>query len=95
MSKAFGVVLFGLLLSSISSLAQGPCPTANSTATSTIPTRSGDLICLVPQVYGGGGLVGTMVDRFFLLRISSAMRLISPVPRYKVFHRSTRKLVLN
>jgi hypothetical protein len=59
MSKAFGVVLFGLLLSSISSLAQGPCPTANSTATSTIPTRSGDLICLVPQVYGGGGLVGT------------------------------------
>jgi outer membrane putative beta-barrel porin/alpha-amylase len=59
MSKAFGVVLFGLMLSSISSLAQGPCPTANSTATSTIPARSGDLICLVPQVYGGGGLVGT------------------------------------
>lgn len=59
MSKALGVVLLGLLLSSVSSLAQGPCPTANSTATNTVPTRSGDLICLVPQVYGGGGLVGT------------------------------------
>jgi Putative MetA-pathway of phenol degradation len=41
-------------------LAQGgPCPVATSTKTSTILPRSGDLICLVPQVYGGGGLVGT------------------------------------
>jgi hypothetical protein len=39
-------------------LAQGPCPTATSTQTTTIPSRSGDLICLVPQVYGPGGLVG-------------------------------------
>jgi len=39
--------------------AQGPCPTATSTETSAIPSRSGDLICLVPQVYGPGGLVGT------------------------------------
>ena len=39
-------------------LAQGPCPTATSTQITTIPTRSGDLICLVPQVYGPGGLVG-------------------------------------
>jgi len=39
-------------------LAQGPCPTATSTQTSSIPGRSGDLICLVPQVYGPGGLVG-------------------------------------
>lgn len=38
--------------------AQGPCPTASSTTTSTTPTRSGDVICLVPQVYGPGGLVG-------------------------------------
>ena len=59
MLKAIGVILISLGLSSISSLAQGPCPTANSTATTTIPTRSGDLICLVPQVYGGGGLVGS------------------------------------
>src|SRR6266436_8284014 len=59
MSKALGIVLLGLVLSSVSSLAQGPCPTANSTATNTVPARSGDLICLVPQVYGGGGLVGT------------------------------------
>ncbi len=59
MSKVLGVILLGLMLSSISSFAQGPCPTANSTGTTTIPTRSGDLICLVPQVYGGGGLVGS------------------------------------
>jgi hypothetical protein len=59
MSKGLGFVVLGLVLSSISSRAQGPCPTANSTATTTIPTRSGDLICLVPQVYGGGGLVGS------------------------------------
>lgn len=59
MSKAPGVVLFCVVLCSILARAQGPCPTADSTATSTIPTRSGDLICLVPQVYGGGGLVGS------------------------------------
>jgi hypothetical protein len=59
MSKALGMVLSCLVLSSISSLAQGPCPTAFSTSTANIPTRSGDLICLVPQVYGGGGLVGS------------------------------------
>ena len=59
MSKALGMVLSCLVLSSISSLAQGPCPTAFSTSTANIPARSGDLICLVPQVYGGGGLVGS------------------------------------
>jgi outer membrane putative beta-barrel porin/alpha-amylase len=35
----------------------GPCPTSNSTR-QTIPTISPDLICIVPQVYGAGGLVG-------------------------------------
>src|ERR1700730_14963927 len=61
MSKVLGTVLLwlGLVLSSISSVAKAPCPTANSTQTTTIPARSADLICLVPQVYGGGGLVGT------------------------------------
>lgn len=59
MSKALGMVLSCLVLSSISSLAQGPCPTAFSTSSANIPARSGDLICLVPQVYGGGGLVGS------------------------------------
>jgi hypothetical protein len=54
--RAISVVV--ALLWSIYSLAQGPCPTATSTQTSTIPSRSGDLICVVPQVYGGGGLVG-------------------------------------
>jgi len=59
MSKALGIILSCLVLSSVSSLAQGPCPTAFSTSTANIPARSGDLICLVPQVYGGGGLVGS------------------------------------
>src|ERR1700730_3530205 len=52
------VVIF-LLLGSLCSLAQGPCPTANSTQTTTILPLSGDLICTVPQVYGAGGLVGS------------------------------------
>ncbi len=47
-----------LSLGPVLCLAQGPCPTATSTTTSTIPTRSNNLICLVPQVYGPGGLVG-------------------------------------
>jgi len=59
MSRALGMILSCLVLSSISSLAQGPGPTAFSTSTANIPARSGDLICLVPQVYGGGGLVGS------------------------------------
>src|SRR6516164_9532014 len=52
------VVLFILLLSTLC-LAQGPCPTANSTKSTAILSRSGDLICLVPQEFGPGGMVGT------------------------------------
>jgi hypothetical protein len=52
------VVLVVLSLAATLGLAQGPCPTANSTQATSIPTRSNDLICLVPQVYGPGGLVG-------------------------------------
>ena len=51
--------VFAFLLCSIRLLAQGPCPTKNSTTSTTILVRSADLICMVPQVYGGGGLVGT------------------------------------
>jgi Putative MetA-pathway of phenol degradation len=51
-------ILSFLLFLSLAAVAQGPCPTAFSTFTSTIPTRSSSLICLVPQVYGAGGLVG-------------------------------------
>jgi hypothetical protein len=51
-------VLLFLSLGSTWCMAQGPCPTATSTQTSTIPSRSSNLICLVPQVYGPGGLVG-------------------------------------
>src|SRR5215472_1349973 len=36
--------------------AQGPCPTATLNPNATF---SGDMVCLVPQVYGPGGLVGT------------------------------------
>jgi hypothetical protein len=51
-------VLVLLSLASTFTLAQGPCPTATSTGSASIPARSNDLICLVPQVYGPGGLVG-------------------------------------
>jgi hypothetical protein len=57
--RATPLVLLLLALSSVYLFAQGPCPTASSTNTSTILPRSGSLICLVPQVYGAGGLVGT------------------------------------
>lgn len=36
--------------------AQSPCPTATLNPNATF---SGDMVCLVPQVYGPGGLVGT------------------------------------
>ena len=61
MSRAV-IVRFSLFLALFTSafcFAQGPCPTANSTKTSVIPSRSGDLICLVPQEFGPGGMVGT------------------------------------
>lgn len=52
--------ILGLLclftLSATSFFAQSPCPTQIQ---QTNATRSGDLICLVPQVYGAGGLVGS------------------------------------
>lgn len=58
---AFGrlaLVVTAFLISALC-FAQGPCPTANSTKTSVIPKRSGDLVCLVPQEFGPGGMVGT------------------------------------
>jgi hypothetical protein len=62
MSKVatFALILFATSSTlSTSSQAQvgGPCPTSNSTK-QTISSRSHDLICVVQQVYGPGGLVG-------------------------------------
>ena len=56
--KVKAATLIPLLLPLLStfSLAQGPCPTKFSTTTNV--TLSHDLICTIPQVYGGGGLVG-------------------------------------
>jgi hypothetical protein len=54
----FVLVLFALFpTSSPGQTLGGPCPTSNST-NQTIATVSPDLICVVPQVYGAGGLVG-------------------------------------
>jgi hypothetical protein len=60
MSKAATFVL--ILFATLSTAAQvkhlgGPCPTFNST-NQTISSVSSDLICVIPQVYGPGGLVG-------------------------------------
>jgi hypothetical protein len=51
-------VLCSLLLAAVSTaaLAQSPCPT--QTLLGSAATRSSDLVCVVPQVYGPGGLVG-------------------------------------
>jgi Putative MetA-pathway of phenol degradation len=51
-------VLCSLLLVSLSTvaLAQSPCPTQEIQGSAA--KRSSDLICIVPQVYGPGGLVG-------------------------------------
>jgi Putative MetA-pathway of phenol degradation len=60
MSKAatFVLVLFALLSrSSPGQTLGGPCPTSNST-NQTIARISPDMVCIVPQVYGAGGLVG-------------------------------------
>jgi hypothetical protein len=51
-------VLCSLLLLSVSTaaLAQSPCPTQEIQGSAA--KRSSDLVCIVPQVYGPGGLVG-------------------------------------
>jgi Putative MetA-pathway of phenol degradation len=52
-------VLGSLLFVSLSTvaLAQSPCPTQEIQGSAA--KRSSDLVCIVPQVYGPGGLVGT------------------------------------
>lgn len=52
-------VLFAWCSSCLVVAQSGPCPTSHSTESTASPTLSGDLICIVPQVYGPGGLVGT------------------------------------
>lgn len=56
MPKARVARLLAVLVVSATSFAQSPCPTATLNPGATF---SGDLVCLVPQVYGPGGLVGT------------------------------------
>jgi hypothetical protein len=56
MSRLWVLIILSQLALSASAFAQSPCPTAYQTAAS---TRSSDLVCTVPQVYGPGGLVGT------------------------------------
>ena len=55
-------VLCSLLLVSVSipALAQSPCPTQEILGSAA--KRSSDLVCIVPQVYGAGGLVGVELD---------------------------------
>src|SRR5262249_27419013 len=53
------LALFFASLASTLCFAQGPCPTANSPKTASTPNRTRDLVCLVPQEFGPGGMVGT------------------------------------
>jgi hypothetical protein len=54
--SSLSLILLSLTLSA-AALAQGPCPTGEILGSAA--TRSSDLVCTVPQVYGPGGLVGT------------------------------------
>ena len=54
--SSLSLVLLSLTLSA-AALALGPCPTGEILGSAA--TRSSDLVCTVPQVYGPGGLVGT------------------------------------
>jgi len=57
MSKTNFVFLFELnVILASAAFAQSPCPTATLNPNAVF---SGDMVCLVPQVYGPGGLVGT------------------------------------
>lgn len=59
MKKTDSAILVGLVLASFGAAAvgQSPCPTSQLLGTSA--KKSGDLVCLVPQVFGAGGMVGT------------------------------------
>src|SRR5579871_4298185 len=46
-----------LIMASISCVAQSPCPTQELLGSSA--KTSSDMLCLIPQVYGAGGLVGS------------------------------------
>jgi Putative MetA-pathway of phenol degradation len=50
------IILFPLVLSA-PAFATSPCPTQEVLGSAAV--RSSDLLCIVPQVYGPGGLVGT------------------------------------
>jgi Putative MetA-pathway of phenol degradation len=54
--SSLSLILLSLTLSA-AAMAQGPCPTGEILGSAA--TRSSDLVCTVPQVYGPGGLVGT------------------------------------
>jgi len=54
--SSLSLVLLSVTLSA-AALALGPCPTGEILGSAA--TRSSDLVCTVPQVYGPGGLVGT------------------------------------
>lgn len=53
--SAAGMLFFCTVAASCVAQAPSPCPTQVLTPN---PTKSADLLCLLPQVYGAGGLVG-------------------------------------
>ena len=57
------LMLLVLSLPAMALAQTSPCPTSLSTSGTPVTiARSGDLICLVPQVYGPAGLVGQNFD---------------------------------
>jgi hypothetical protein len=56
MSRSRVLFLLLPLTLAVAAFAEGPCPTSEILGSAA--TRSSDLVCIVPQVYGPGGLVG-------------------------------------
>jgi hypothetical protein len=54
-SLSAAIIVFASLTASSAAQTPSPCPTQDLRKN---PARSPDLVCLVPQVYGAGGLVG-------------------------------------
>jgi Putative MetA-pathway of phenol degradation len=57
MSRSILLYIIALLTLPTACFAASPCPTQEILGSAA--TRSSDLVCIVPQVYGPGGLVGT------------------------------------
>jgi hypothetical protein len=84
MSRFWMLFILVTLTLSAGAVAQSPCPTQEILGSAA--TRSSDLVCIVPQVYGPGGLVGVdnggplVATKFHEVHFqSSSINSLSPI----------------